>query len=290
MDIRKMYRIQSVARDSDGLNTKNLPVKRVLLSDDGEITFNPNSDKYIYFSRTENHHLYYLYSRFFKIVKEELVWAKRLDKYKHLNLPDDFRVFTFHTNVNVDMLKDVQSFFRNYLPKKSLETIQLDYMGEYGKILEDCVVYNVKKKEKMNCPEISDPHVVDGAFGINDAWLDLLNCCTIQTNSANIDFEQMFSYLIDTAHKGRVSRQILKHVLEDNPYLLDITKGITYKTLANPAFFDKNNANNIVANLEVIKQDNLFNPARQEIHEGYFDDKKRDFKMALKEAKSEMGE
>ena len=290
MDMRKMYRVQSTVSVDDGLNTKNLPVKRVLISDDGEIAFNPNSDKYIYFSRSKNHHLYYLYSRFFKIVKEELVWAKRLDSYKHLGLPDDFRVFTFHTNVNVDMVKDVQSFFNNYLPKKSLEAIQLQYMDSFGKMFEECSVYNVKKKEKLSCPEISDPHVVDGAYGINDAWLDLLNCCTVQTNSARVDFDQMFSYIIDTAYKGRVSRQLLKHVLEDNPYLLDISKEMAYTTLSNPTFFDKNNANRIVTNLEVIEQEELFNPNREEIYKGYFDDKKRELKSELREIKSEMGE
>ena len=285
-----MYRVQSPVIDSNGFNVKNLPVKRVLISDEGTIQFNPNSDKYIYFSRSRDHHLYYLYTRFFKMVKEELIWAKRLEQGKNYCLPDDFRVFTFHTNVNVDMLKNVKSFFNNCLPKKSLEIVELDYMPSFTSLLEECCVYNVKKKQDFNCPEISDPHVVDGAFGINDVWLDLLNSCVVETKSANVDFDFMFDYIIDTAYKGRVSRQILKHVLADNPYLLEVTDGLTYTTLSNPKLFDKNNANRIISNLEVIEEGNLYNTDRIKEPSEYFYEKKRELKNEMHMIKSEMGE
>ncbi len=285
-----MYRVQSVISYDDGLNTKNLPVKRVLLSGGGQLIFNPNSDKYIYFSRSAGHHIYYLYSRVFKIVKEELRWAKNNDAYRKLNLPDDFRAFTFRTNVNVDMIKDVQNFFKNYLPEKSIESIELDYMAGFGKMLEECSVYNVKKKLKMNCPEVSDPHVVGGAYGINDAWLDLLDSCTYQSRSVNITFDYVFDFLRDTAYKGKVSRQVLKYVLEDNPYLADVTKGVVYATIANPKFFDKNNVNRIISNLEVIEENALYNPDRRCANEEYFDAKKRELKEEFRSARKELVE
>jgi len=290
MKLEEMYRVQSVTTANNGLNVKNLPVKRVLLSDDGKIAFNPNSDKYIYFSRARDHHLYYLYSRFFKMVKEELLWAKRLNKCGKYNLPDDFRVFTFHTNVNVDMLKEVKAYFKNCLPKKELEIVDMEYLPSYKNMLEECSTYNVKKKYSMNCPEISDPHVVSGAYGINEAWLDLLNSCIVQTKSAVVDFDYMFDYLIDTAYKGRVCRQILKNVLEDNPYLLDVTKGLAYKTLANPNFFAKDNCNKIVSSLEVIEEGKLYNQDVIKTPEVYFEEKKRMLKAELREVKSEMSE
>ena len=47
----EMYRVQAINKDSKPLVNKNIPIKKVIISNAGKISFNPDSNQYVYFSR-----------------------------------------------------------------------------------------------------------------------------------------------------------------------------------------------------------------------------------------------
>ena len=85
----KLHRVQATNIDSSHLVKHNSPVKRVHISACGKIEFNPNEQHYIYFSSTNEHHVYYIFNKVIGIIISELNNYKNTNEYKKLNLPEN---------------------------------------------------------------------------------------------------------------------------------------------------------------------------------------------------------
>ena len=263
VQIDKMYRIQA-GDNHNPFEIKSAPVKRVTVASDGEITFNPDSNKFIYFSKNNKHHTYFIFNKFFKIIKDEIKKANTNPQFAKLKLDDDFRAFTFHSNVNIDAIKHVREFFKNYIPPQYLELVTLKYLNSFSTLIDECSIRNVKKTNITSLsPETSDTGTFGGAYGINSAWLEFLKCSTISTQTANLYVDKFFEFLLDTSSKAKVSKQRLSSVISSNPYLMDNLNEVTYKELANPQFFDQNNTNDVVKYLQAIEEGRLFNESKK---------------------------
>lgn len=283
-NIKKLYRIQSFANNIDPYTNRNVPIKRVSISNDGKIVFNPNSDQFIYFSPTDRHHCYYIFNKVLKIITDELSKAKNNPYYKKLNIPEDFRAFTYFTHTSIDVIKEVQKFFENYIPPKYVELVSLNYLSAFSDMFKDCSIKNVKKTFGSRCPEISDTAVFGGAYGVNDAWLDLLKASTLSTETARLSVTRFLDFIIENSYKTTVKRQQLKQVLARNENLFQILDFITYNKLNNPDFYAPNNTNNIRRHLQAIEDYKLFNDKRPR-DKIYFAHQKQVFKEALHSAR-----
>lgn len=280
-----LYRLQS---DTPGMSflKKNYPIKRVIVADDGKIEFNPNQNNYIYFSRSQNHHAYYIFNKVLKIINDELDLAKSNPQFAKFNLPDDFRVFTYYTNVNLEVIKNVQKFFTEYLPPKYVETVSLKYLNCFSKLLDECNIHNIKKVEEK-IPEFSDTRCFGGAYGVNDEWLRLLKCCTTETSTGKISVNQVFDFLKDNSFQVNVGCQRLLNIVKTNPVLFDVLDYTTTKKLTNPEFVNKNNVNNAINSLSVIEEYKMYN-ADKELPIGFFKEQHKIFKNAIKQEQIEM--
>lgn len=282
--IKKLYRIQAYTDNLDPFTNRNVPVKRVIVSNDGKIVFNPNSHQFIYFSPTDRHHCYYIFNKVLKIITDELAKANRNPAFSKLNLPEDFRAFTYFSNTSVNIIKDVQNYFENYIPPKYVELVTLNYLNAFSAFFEDCSVRNVKKSFKDRCPEVSDTAVFGGAYGINDAWLDLLKASTLSTETTRLSVTEFLDFIMVNAYKTNVKRQQLKQVLNVNPHLFEILEYVTYNKLNNPSFYDPNNTNNIRNHLQAIEDYKIYNEKRPK-DRVYFAEQKQIFKDALHSAR-----
>ena len=277
--LRKLHRVQSNVKNVNNFTFFHAPVKRVIISNFGKIQFNPDESQYIYFSKTDNHHIYYIYSRVLKIILEELQRYKNSQVYKSINLPDNIQQYYLFSQCHTSILKNVHDFFKNYVPTESVELVTLNYLKGFSDFLNKCSINN-KKKTGNTTPEVSDTRTFGGAYGINDAWLTLLKSCTVSTSQSKIELDDFFEFLIANSYRGTVCRSTLNRVLTTTPEFLNILKLLKYTELPNPEFYDKNNVNKMLHSMHEIEHKKLYNPNVCIT--------KKDFKITSKELKDEI--
>lgn len=254
-----MYRLQSSSVGSE-YSLRQAPIKRVLISGVGKIEFNPDESQYIYFSRTNKHHVYYIFNKVLKIIVDSLNSLNHLKIYKTLGLPNELDESSFYIAASSDVLKRTQDFFRNFLSPLTVEMVTLKYLNTFSRLFETCAVIN-KQKSKELVPEISDTRNFGGAYGINDAWLGLLKSCLVSTASSSLSVENFFEFLKENTYRSSSCRKTLKGLLNSNPRFFDCLEDFTYKELENPEFKDRNNVNKMVASVMDIYGKGLYNPA-----------------------------
>lgn len=277
-----LYRVQANEQESDPFVNRNLPIKRVIISAAGKIEFNPDARQYIYFSRSQKHHIYYIFNKVLKIIVDELNHAKSRPIFKYLDIPEELASYNLYKCSDHKIIKRVQDFFRNYLPSTDVELVTLKYLNSFGKVLDKCIENNRSKHLESFSPEYSDRTIYGGAYGINDAWLSLLKSCTYSTEKTNLSIDKFFDFMIENSYKTVAARSRLKTVLNTNPQFFKILDYVTYSELKNPAFFDKNNVNNMVHAIEDIMDKKLYTADGSVL--------KVDFKQAKREIKQEIEE
>ncbi len=276
-DLLTMYRVQN----SNTQINYFLPVKRVIVSKFGQLEFNPDQNRYIYFSRTYKHHAYYIFHKVFGIIKGELKKAKANPKLSNLNLPMQFQFFDSYQNVNIKVIKQVKDFFSNYLPPQAVELITFEYLNCFANAFEDCCINNKVKTEGKHVPEISDTRTFQGAYGINDAWLELLKSCIVKTKSCNLSIDKFFGFLLGDSYRAKVDRKSIKNVMRANPFYFEMLNEVTYKHLKNPDFYDKNNVNCVIKSIDKIEKRKLYNCQNRIVDESIFEALKREAKKEI---------
>ena len=149
--------------------------------------------------------------------------------------------------------------------------------------MDECTSKNVKKDKNSKSPEVSDTGLFGGAYGIHSAWLDLLNCCTISSSTSQLPVTKLFDFLLDNSYKAQVSKQRLSLIFKNNSYLMDFLNEMTYRSLANPQFFDHNNTNDAIKYLEMIKELKLFNQNKQNCENLFSPSTHKKFKSEIQE-------
>lgn len=290
-----VYRVQSTNLDTNPFFNRHIPIKRVSVSADGNIDFNPDEHKYIYFSKNEKHHCYYIYHKVVKIINDILRDAKSKPEYAKLDLPDNMagllpgrcNALQYYTNMNMKVMQNVQTFFSDYLPPQYVELVSLKYLHSFASLLDDCTVKNTRKCHS-NGPEISDTGLYRGAYGINDTWLDLLKCSTTESRTAKLSLDRFFDFLIEESYYGRAGRARLAE-LGDNQGFFKILESMTFTKLANPLLTEKNNINDITHHIQRIESLHQYNP-NIDLSSSYFRDTIADFKQEIRDYREDMGE
>lgn len=282
----KMYRVQSINLDSKPLLNKSVPIKRVIISNVGKINFNPNLNQYVYFSRTDKHHVYYIFNKILKIIVDQLKKLESVKMYKDIGLPENFDESIFYRNVDWNVIKRVQEFFRSWVTPIGVELVSLTYLNSFSDLINRCYVNN-KNKKKGSMPEISDTKFYQGAYGLNGDWLDLLKCVTVSTTTTNLYLDKFFEFYIGASSYRSAAKVSIKGILKQHPRFFDILEDLTYNELENPDFVSKNNVNNIVKNINQIYLKNQFNP-KANLTEAYFNQVKKEIKTDIEEYKMEI--
>ena len=228
------------------------------------------------------HHAYYLYRKVLKIIAKEIENVKKDPYFTKLDLPTDFRAFNYYSHVNTQVIKQVSNLFTNYLPPKKVELVSLQYLNAFSQLFELCATKNSQKSFGKNYPEISDTSTFGGAYGINDAWLELLKSCVVSSKTCTISVNEILEELLDCRHFVEVGDQRLKSVLSRNQVLFSVLDHMTYTSLQNPQFKDKNTPNEITKLLEVIEEFEMYSP-KLDLDRKFFQDQRKLFKAEYHE-------
>lgn len=256
----EIYRVQnSIIGEPD--YTQQAPLKRVIVSSDGQIALNPDQEQFIYFSRTRKHHAYYMLNKILRIIVSEIEKAKKNPAFAKLDLPDDFRAFTYYADLNINSVKQAKNLFENYLPTQKIELITLETLQAFNELFELCATDNHLKTFGKNFPEVSDMSTFGGAYGINDLWLQLMRQCTTSSSVCTITAVAILERLLECKHLIKVDSQRLKYVFSKNEALFTILDNLPYTTYRNPKFYDKNTINLITQIINKIEQEHCYNPS-----------------------------
>lgn len=275
-NLNEIYRVQGSEKNNPFLNPA-CPIKRVLVSNTGKIKLNPDSEHFIYFSRSKRHHSYYLYSKVLKIISKEIDLLRNSPMGESLKIPADFRAFRYYSHLNYDDIKRVKDLLTNYTSPQDVELITMSHMPAFSELFEYCATKNHQKDFGKNYPEISDTSTFGGAYGINNIWLELLKQCTVETKTANISLVEVLEELLQFKNSIKVSDQRLKSVLNCNEALFEILDHLSYKNLTNPEFVDKNTINKITYLLELIEEYRSYNP-KLDVNRQFFVNQRKKFK------------
>ena len=256
-NLSKMYRLQGNSKPLQSV-MHNAPVKRVIISSFGKIEFNPDERRFIYFSKTNTHHVYYIFNKVIKIIIDELNRNHDTLIYNKLGLPSQIMPYHFYNQSYKSIIKNVKDFFKNYLPENCLELVTFNYLHTFSEFLLKASTSN-KCKKNQGLPEISDTRMFGGAYGINDAWLELLKACIVSSEQTKLNLDNFFDFILDNSYRGANCRVTLKQVLLKNPEFFNLLNILTYAELKNPDFYNKNNINKMKQSISEIEEKHLYN-------------------------------
>lgn len=276
-NLLSMYRVQNLDDDMNYF----LPVKRVIVSKNGGIVFNPDQNRYIYFSRSYRHHAYYVFHKVFSTIRGVL----KNNASSQFKLPSSHQLFGSYQTVNVNNVKQIQDFFYNYFPPYFFELVAFDYIKCYSDIFEKCSIKNMDKAKIQGnrIPEISDNCVYGGAYGINDAWLELLRSCIKTSKYSCFSLDDFFDYLIRNSYKAKSKGGVENYT----PFYFDLLENLVYTEFKNPYFYDKNNANNVTASITKIQKRKLYNSGGSVIDNNVLNSSKREIKSKIEMEKQD---
>ena len=276
-NLKETYRMQSTSTETSPFTNHNLPVRRVIVCPNtGKIVLNPDSEQFIYFSKSRNHHAYYMFRKIMKIISDEIEKAKSSPYFSKLDIPDNFSSYKYFTQINYSVLTTVKNLFENYLPPQKVELVTLQYLNAFSQLFELCATNNLKKHFGKNFPEISDTSIYGGAYGINDAWLELLKTCIVCSKTCTVPVTKILEDIVSfkaRAHANPDSQQ----KFTCNQIMLKVLEEMTYTELQNPEFFDKNNSNRIINLLELIEQYHIYSP-ELDLGKKFFAEQRKIFK------------
>ena len=250
-----IYRMQGKSSKNYDFSNINCPMKRVIVRKDGYINFNPDNNKFVYFSKNINHHCYYIFNKIIKIINTEI--DNYNNEHKANLCSQSLRKFHCY-GANINVINEVKKIFLDYFPPKYIEVISMRYLWSFTRLFEDCAIIN-RTNKVYGLPEQSDVSKYGGAYGMNSEWLDLLNCCTDKTEIRSFSIDNFFDFL--KYKTPRTSKAIADYeaLCCKNPLMMEFLKDLTGYEYFNPKFKDKNNLNDVVSLIEEIERQHLYN-------------------------------
>ena len=194
LTLSTLYRAQSVV---DGRTFQTLPMKRVSLSDAQGLIFNPDHTRYIYFSPSSVHHAYYINKKLIDTVNYFLdKYGKRVKRL----VSRDFD--------NLQIVKTALSELGDLRKEVKVESIALEYLAVFKKMIDDCAVKqgSFKSDNKMYIPQISDTKTYGGGIGLAESWLDLLRDTTVFIKTKEISIDDLFMNIV--SRKQMTKREV----------------------------------------------------------------------------------
>ncbi len=255
-NILTLYRMQDLNCANNPCVSKNTPVKRVIINSIGKVEFNPDCHQFIYFSRTKNHHVYYVFKKMLKIISDEFNANKHLSRtFKDKEVkPSDF-----YTGMSMSLIKQIRRFFNGYIKPTQVELVMMHYLEAFNRFFESAARPNKSKPSGEKSPEISDTSMFGGAYGLNGPWLELFRTVNPTSSITRLSVDRFFDVLIDTEQMYTHMRRTLKSFVFNNPDYANFLETLTYCNLQNPDFYDKNASNNIVKWVNEIEKGQLYN-------------------------------
>lgn len=161
-----------------------------------------DSNHYIYFSRTKNHHYYFAIRRIRQL----------LNKVVLNNTPYNISNKELE---NEESFKKITNIVLNKENLKSLKSISLIIDNTYCQLLKANSVYNMLKKNSPYLIERVDRKIYGGGYGISNAWLDLLNDLTLFSSYIRITSIDILNILKNMRREKKLaSPYLISNILD----------------------------------------------------------------------------
>ncbi len=167
---------------------------------------------YTYFSKSINHHGYFVSKRLRQIVGKIILEEKGL-------------VLSNYNLQNNDFYKKVKREIACSEKINNLESLRFLVDSEFIELIEQNYEYNDEKTKGSKIIERVDRRVYGGGYGIGSEWLNLLNLLTILYAKKEITRDNVI-FMLNAVRSGYASKIESVKFLSSNPNQVIINKAI----------------------------------------------------------------
>lgn len=252
---------------AQGAIIKNAPVRRVLIDkESGNVTFNPDAKKFIYFSGSFRHQSIYAYKKMQAGINEAIAALLAGSGEQILTVRDLVKQINARQADKVlDMLDD------------RYESVAISVLPRFVSFLSGCAELNSRKKNKKS-PEIVDVRAGGGGgFGLADNWLGLFKAVMVKLDVIRVGFDDFFeTYSFRFAGGKKPSRA---EFLAGRQSECSITTNNVS---------DTNTINNIVKYIQGIYNNKEFDTNNRALTDDYFEDATRALKTQFRDIRKKV--
>ncbi|MCI8394885.1 MAG: hypothetical protein HFH86_05360 [Bacilli bacterium] len=134
-------------------------------------------NKYVYYSKTLKHHLYYTSKRIEQFLKNEILMEKDRNLW---------------VNMDIKKIKEIINQILNFQYRNTMSSIELKYCPIFQQLMSQNTVNNMREKEtNQKYIECCDLTRAGGGYGLSEEWLLLLNYLTILYCYREINMEDV---------------------------------------------------------------------------------------------------
>ena len=250
ININSLYRGQCLYEDKP---IQSMPYKRISITKEKELIFNPNQDKYVFFSPSYIHHMYYLIK---KMIDTMNSFLQKMNKDYLLINGRDFN--------NYDKIKKVCESLGMLKKEIRLESFSILYLAQVKNFINDCSIDSQFKFAGQHIPERTDKRVCGGGLGLSEDWLELLKYTTLFIKTKTFKLEDFLAFVLEKKNK-RLTRTEICEMFELKNLTLHKVKHITEKNAINKIY-------NSIGNIFQKKEYNLQN---KNLTDSYFANQRR---------------
>lgn len=263
INLNALHRGQCLYEDKP---LKSMPIKRITLTKDKEILFNPDQDRYIFFSPNYMHHTYYMIK---KMMDTMNAFLAKLNKERLCISGRDFG--------DINKIKKACNCLGMLKKEIRIESLSILYLAQVKKLIDDCSIDTQLKLAGQHIPEKTDRRVHGGGLGLTDDWLELLKYTSLFVKTKTFDLDNFFELLLEKKQK-KLNMMQLCEMFESQHLTLHKLKHIS----------EKNAINNIYQSIDNIFEKNEYNPRNKALNEAYFSSQRRLIKKDRNQALIEM--
>lgn len=144
-----------------------------------QLNFAPN--RYIYFSKTRNHHQYFLQKRIEEQVKQ-ILYQNSLTLYTNQLNSDHY-----YEIIQKCLLENSANFH--------FETIQIQTLPIFEQLLKENAINHIQTRKQPGMPERIDIRKHNGGYGLYGTWLKILQDLMITVKIRTIEIQNILEYI-----------------------------------------------------------------------------------------------
>lgn len=263
IELTSFYRGQCLYEDKI---VRTMPARRISLTKDKGIIFNPDQSRYVFFSPSYTHHVYYLIK---KMLDTMNAFLRKMGK--------DTLTITTRDFDNYQKIKQACNALGALKREVKIESMEIDFLSQVKKFIDDCSIDSKLKNEGQLIPEITDKRVCGGGLGLAEDWLELVKYTTVFSKTKNFNLEDFLNFALEKKNK-KLTRKKMCEVYELKNPIFHLVRHIS----------EKDSSNKIYKAIENIYEREEYDTSNQILTDSYFAKQRKLIKKAKNEALLEM--
>ncbi len=242
--LHRLYRFQN---DSEFSNYQ-MSIKRFDIDLEGSLNFSSSNGlklRYVYFSKSFEHHKYFIYLKLTKCIKN-IIKENLIKDFNYIQLMNDNIV----NKMIFNFIEENKDFFK-------FNSIRLLFTDRFAKLLnESAVISQIENVKDRLYLELNDINKFDGVYAVSIPWLNLTTNISLIYETGKINFSDILLFLELMKFNMEVRRDgYKKESVDPTPFIKESMNLITNKNI-----YSDSNIININNDIDKLIRTKLYLP------------------------------